>query len=1196
MKIQGNSRSKGAALVVVLSLLVLMLIITLAFFSRAMLSRQTSAASASNIQGDLLSQAAIEMILADIGQEILAGSSEDTFAASGTFRHVYRPLAVTNVLANSVPVMPSMVLQRVVAASTNSPASLTKQSLSNRPFFAVTNGYIAHPSLGTIPSRASAVNTSAAPARGRPVSFARWQAPRFTLSGETVPSPDWIYLDRRGRNPTSFSPQLSAAQPENGEYVIGRFAYNLYDVGGLADINVIGNALASEQNRRRGRLHQVSLHDAPSPLTVTNFSQFLAWRRGTASEPSDPEAANGLFDSRRSFIDVRPGAQAFVGRQDLLRYAKRAGSAIPEAALPFLTTFSRDVNAPGHAPDPNRPLLPASPQPAELNPGLLEARFPSEAVLARGQDADVTVPAGTPVVARRFPLSKLDLLKEENPDAETLEYYFGLRKNADGSLEYTAGIAEAGGYRVARLNEVAAMGREPNFFELLQAVILTGSLGRNSGNSYTLDDPRDELRNLHVFQIGANIIDQWDADDVPTALKYPSGLAGEWLEVYGVENLPYINNISLLAHRPEYDRNRFQIWGLFDVWNPHQNAANPPSGIAAFRLHPRSGQCRATLRYLLTQVPATYGGARSSSNYNPLFASTPPAYTTPFQSIVDLNADREFTFSASGDYSSPAIVGAVAPASPDSLPGLLFLDEPHVPPAIPDKPERSSDLQVKLNTLMDLEFPYTASTTHTGHDSSGNRLYPAGTTFSNFNTTYWTQIPAEGGKIAVYANLGVKAHNNFRIIPGDIGDKIIVELQYQPAGSDEWKTYQIVDRFLPLEGEDTDGIPPNLDGLSTVGTFTVTQVSEVSPGDLLKNTHHSKPDFDSKTRWYGWRERWGGVNLFKFDPRTIRFGHSGNIEETLGTTIRMSSNTYNGTTSETQTNWRLSRGATAGTQLEKFGDVGFEWMPVGTSSTVRYLPFGFIANIPEGDMSNANPSRYKDRDGIIRPGDGYLGALPTGPGRMAERPLILNRPFRSVGEIGYAFRDLPWKSVDFFSKVSGDLGLLDVFSLDEMDSDPPVVAGRVNLNASPREVLTALLTGSAKHPFNTTPSDQLSQSEAQAAAVAILTARSNAPFGGAGDLVRRVFAPTASVTPSASADAEKNVISREAPIRTLAAIGTTRTWNLMIDLIVQTGKFPPSAQTLAGFSVTAERRYWVHLAIDRFTGEVVDRQTELVHE
>jgi hypothetical protein len=71
----------------------------------------------------------------------------------------------------------------------------------------------------------------------------------------------------------------------------------------------------------------------------------------------------------------------------------------------------------------------------------------------------------------------------------------------------------------------------------------------------------------------------------------------------------------------------------------------------------------------------------------------------------------------------------------------------------------------------------------------------------------------------------------------------------------------------------------------------------------------------------------------------------------------------------------------------------------------------------------------------------------------------------------------------------------------------------------------------------------------------------------------------------------------EAPIRALADVTNTRTWNLMIDVIAQTGNFPQNSGDLnSSFVVTGERRYWLHVAIDRFTGKIVDEQLEPVYE
>ena len=71
---------------------------------------------------------------------------------------------------------------------------------------------------------------------------------------------------------------------------------------------------------------------------------------------------------------------------------------------------------------------------------------------------------------------------------------------------------------------------------------------------------------------------------------------------------------------------------------------------------------------------------------------------------------------------------------------------------------------------------------------------------------------------------------------------------------------------------------------------------------------------------------------------------------------------------------------------------------------------------------------------------------------------------------------------------------------------------------------------------------------------------------------------------------------QEAAVRALAASGQTRVWNLMIDLVAQVGRYAPAETSLDRFIVEGERHYWLHVAIDRYTGAVLDKQLEQVNE
>lgn len=1192
---------KGSALVVVLCLLVLMLGVTLAFFSRAQQAREISSSSAASLKADLLATAAIGIIEADFIKEIEAGSAKDEVAPtlSGTVRKVLIPVVTAS---NTYP---SMMPRRVVSG-TSAPLNIVKQSLSGRRFFesGSSNGYRNDADPG--PARASSISTTTPALRGSRLLPKTWEKPQLMTETEAASftSPDWIYLDRSGGNPTEFTEAtmalLSDRKSDNSSYVIGRFAYVIYDVGGLLDINIVGNPPGTDENGRRGRLHQVTIPSGTASsgtggLVVPDFTKFVEWRTG--ADTTAPDASGGVFDPKRTFLDVPHGSQAFVSRQDLIRYAEK-GSPLSLSALPYLTTFSRDVNAPMFQPiQPS--TIPADLEAPLLNPDPLAVRFLTPTELTRGTDRNVKVPAGTPVMARRFPLNKLDLLSQAAPDPESLLYYFGLSRVGAGVFEYKQAL----GTRIARLSEIRDAGREPNFFEVLQSTILTGSLGKHGGNTYSLDDSRDANRNLQVVQIAANIIDQWDTDDIPTVLRYPSGIAGEYIEVYGVENLPYISSVNLVALRPQYNRDKFQVWAMFDVWNPHQNALIPPNGITKFRIRAKSGRVRPSIRYYVKRPD------NSNNPFQGLYTSTDIVKNDIYRSVPDLNKDYELTFDVNPGtegYSKPTIVGSdAAPTSTQSVPGILMADVPFVPVAIPAKASRTANLQRQLNILV-------FTSTGTGFTSSGGPIYaeeqpcaadgswwfPEGTTFNNLSPN-WTHVTGEsltpgGDKVEkVYANFGVKAHNSYRITP-EAGFEPEIELQ--ALVDNVWRTYQTVY------------------GFPAAATFTTHQTAEENPTSFLKHTVYDLADaVQKKDSFYDWRLANAGQSGIKIDPRSIRFGHSGGgAAGTLGTTIRQSTAPWdgiiNGPANEVA-RWRMFTNTVVGrkSEDEPVIDYKFEWFNQ-TKSIV--LPYGFIANIPASEAAinnTTNPARYSDRDMVIRPGDGYLGAMPTVEGRFSERPLILNRPFRSVGELGYVFRDLPWKTLDFFSRQSADLGLLDVFSLEDTEAATPVLAGHVNLNTPHATVLGSLLLDTANgiNDISTTlpspniPPGKLTAAQAGELAAAIVEESKKSPLHLRGDLVSRILAPNTRLTPEIKTGGvwkPTTKATREAAIRTLSELGTTRVWNLMIDLVVQSGHFPPSVKTGDQFLVRGHRRYWVHLAIDRITGEVIDRQVEALNE
>jgi hypothetical protein len=325
-----------------------------------------------------------------------------------------------------------------------------------------------------------------------------------------------------------------------------------------------------------------------------------------------------------------------------------------------------------------------------------------------------------------------------------------------------------------------------------------------------------------------------------------------------------------------------------------------------------------------------------------------------------------------------------------------------------------------------------------------------------------------------------------------------------------------------------------------------------------------------------------------------------------------------------------------------------------------------------------------------------VGSTPntqTVPTQNVSRPYILHRPFRSVAELGYAFRGTPWKSINFSMPESGDSALLDVFTLNENYNTDGLEAGKINLNTRQPYVLAALLAGaylddpeaqagstastsvlggaaaldlatgivnrttdtaatdvangagpflnlselvgkwnnqtltssSIQHPAGVAPATGLDNTLGFIDGMLAYKGFSGMPTPTVGTVSSTTFAssstnpinllslcttassfgifPTSTTgalhagLPEAMAYAKRY---HEAPIRALVNGTQTRVWNLMIDVVAQTGRFPASAATastpLAVFMVEGERRYWVHVAIDRFTGKVIDEQVEEVKE
>ena len=242
-------------------------------------------------------------------------------------------------------------------------------------------------------------------------------------------------------------------------------------------------------------------------------------------------------------------------------------------------------------------------------------------------------------------------------------------------------------------------------------------------------------------------------------------------------------------------------------------------------------------------------------------------------------------------------------------------------------------------------------------------------------------------------------------------------------------------------------------------------------------------------------------------------------------------------------------------------------------------------------VGNGNPSDYVYGIEGMSFDDPIFNAARPGlycpyPPPVPQNYTLLNRRFENVGEFGYAYNPASTttsKTLDFASSASHDKPLLDFFTYNTASKR----AGIVNLNTRNGPVLASIIRGALLHDLGAenTPTNVVSPTQppvdALAAGQAIVAATTAA--GGAAvnraDVARLAAAAAAAVPGTLGASDE----AKQTIARALAEAGQARTWNLMIDVIAQTGKYKPNAPdlTAGNFVVEGEKRYWLHISLGR---------------
>src|SRR3984893_18035821 len=486
-----RTRENAVALLIVLAFLVLLTGITVAYMSRTATDRQVAHGSFNNAKADQLARSALDIIVADFKQEIASGVpiTNSTIV----------PQRSPKPAAGSTPAIANLIRRRVRADEIPAPA---------------------------VSSRASAANSTAdVSINGRSVSLARWN--RHYLVPKTNPSddasdpittgfsapnywaPDWVIVTRSG--PTVFSGWNSGlADSTNTSYALGRYAYAVYDEGGLLDFNVAGYPYPSPSPSvtpaalimnigRKGvstfaDLPAMKITFAGATPTPTALTKMVAWRNyatlkafgtfPTLSPTPDPAASDFVTYSlkpTRDFLTVDATRynnrtdQAFLSRQQLIDLFSAVGASFN--TLQFLGTFSREHNLPTWSDSATR-------------------------------------------LVGRFPLNRFDLFTNPTGKATDITRYFGVLYVAasGGTPEHWQYFGAEGTGLQASIHGLTGNQQDPDLSVLLRYAYPAS------------------ITDGEILSIIASLIDQRDADQSTTWIEYGDPTAPS--KAFGADSIP----------------------------------------------------------------------------------------------------------------------------------------------------------------------------------------------------------------------------------------------------------------------------------------------------------------------------------------------------------------------------------------------------------------------------------------------------------------------------------------------------------------------------------------------------------------------------------------------------------------------------------------------------------------------------------
>jgi hypothetical protein len=1107
----------------------------------------------------------------------------------------------------------------------------------------------------------------------------------------------------------------------------------------------------------------------PSTLTpfdlgmLSNSTGFLSVSATNLGKQGQANLSDNVFVSRQQLIEFLTQG---LGQNTTFNTTGTSLLASLQDALPYLGTFSRDVSQPSYAPAQSRPTTLSlaaggndkSGGDTTINPSFVDVPAVKKFALNRlawltylGPIADDSGhlnnnPASTLYVGgNAAAFTTLINLLETNygfsaaflAEGGPTNIYtsFGLSWITDsrvniGDSEYKWVYNHESATFLTSLpavhNPIRTLGsggaytvpttRSPDFFELIKAGTSVGSLGKAYNYNATptavlpadYQEQRDNSVDLQILQIGANIVDQFDADDYSTRIIFTDGLlfGGVFQEIRGVEDLPYIYRLRE---------------GKITVTDSSPSEGACPTVMPAMVGTP--GQV-AVLQEEEIWNPHVWSSADTDTNPRPVSFRAVAISTDPnssSSSAVKVTPELTCCLTGTGYSTTPYIFSTPNPAWNESTTELDFniprndlylfreptlLIKPNVP--------AGSNLNAGANNLIRVNWPagYILSQWPAyqiaGNGAVDNKEYLG--FLAGAGPAAWNRTIPVGGVDGIHPTMatpGVVEATSESLSTALNG--ITYRIQYQdPNAADptaSWATYD--EKYAGYVA----GYSYNNGAFWTPRnkTFYAVETGNTQAENIISE-EIAEVCFDPRTSRFGMGTigpvgyRGAGADEFPVRLNVNNDGWAG----TNGITLVPSGPSFTGAINQlamqTQRpdqyvgyNWDTD--TAGGLFMPTTGPSALGWYPGasgGNTAAHMATNTGMFAQNNPSEVAAVAYSRQTGLDGQTSPGpfneyfadpdnvvrramggwvptdatepadpppaagqpwglpmmtaDNYSTNPPTATANMASRPVMLNRPFRSVAELGYVFTGTPWRNLNMSIPESGSSPLLDIFCINDTNDPNDLVAGKVNLNTRQIPVLAAILSGAYKdetyQKFGAAANSPLASANstltstyANAIATALVKRTSSAtanpgPLTNVSQLVgawkssQTVGTPTAinggtsyigfssdtvnstggNITDITQAlqsigaiDAEKRLTRlREASIRALAATGTTRVWNLMIDVIAQTGRFPSNAATaaspLAAFAVSGERRYWVHVAIDRYTGKVLDERIEEVKE